>query len=156
MKHGKILVVGIGNILLQDEGIGVRVIEALRERPLPGQVELLDMGTATMNLAFYLSGVSKLVIVDALRAGQKPGTVYRCSPEDLVPQEGGPVSLHDLGVVEALSMSKKLGHSPEVVIIGIEPKTIDWGMELTDEIKKEVPNIVNVVLKECLSHGDQE
>lgn len=155
MAGQRILVVGVGNLLLQDEGIGVHVIQALHEKGVPADVELLDMGTATMNIAFYLEGVQKVVIVDALKAGQPPGTIYRCGPEDLVGLEGGPVSLHDLGVVEALSMSKKLGHSPEVVIIGVEPKTVDWGMELTDEIKEQMPKIIATVLKECLGKGDQ-
>jgi hydrogenase maturation protease len=149
MDGQKILIVGVGNLLLQDEGIGVHIIQALQDKELPPHVDLLDMGTSTMNLAFYLDGVKKLVIVDALKAGQKPGTIYQCRPEDLIADKEGPVSLHDLGVVESLSMSKKLGYSPEVVIIGVEPKTIDWGMELTEEVKKEMPNIIDAVLKEC-------
>ena len=154
MDGQKILIVGIGNLLLQDEGIGVHIIQALRDRKLPAHVDLLDMGTATMNLAFYLDGVQKVIIVDALKAGQAPGTIYQRRPEDLIADKEGPVSLHDLGVVESLSMSKKLGYSPEVVIIGVEPKTIDWGMELTEEVKKEMPNIIDAVLKECALNGD--
>lgn len=154
MHDQKTLIVGIGNLLLQDEGIGVHIIQALRDKTLPAHVDLLDMGTATMNLAFYLEGVQKVIIVDALKAGQKPGTIYQCRPEDLIADKEGPVSLHDLGVVESLSMSKKLGYSPEVVIIGVEPKTIDWGMELTEEVKKEMPNIIDAVLKECALNGD--
>ncbi len=155
MDGQKILIVGVGNLLLQDEGIGVHIIQALRNRVLPAHVDLLDMGTATMNLAFYLDGVQKVIIVDALKAGQKPGTIYQCRPEDLIADKEGPVSLHDLGVVESLSMSKKLGYSPEVVIIGVEPKAIDWGMELTEEVKKEMPNIIDAVLKECALNGNQ-
>lgn len=154
MHVQKTLIVGVGNLLLQDEGIGVHIIQALQDRELPAHVDLLDMGTATMNLAFYLDGVQKVIIVDALKAGQKPGTIYQCRPEDLIADKEGPVSLHDLGVVESLSMSKKLGYSPEVVIIGVEPKTIDWGMELTEEVKKKMPNIIDAVLKECALNGD--
>ncbi len=156
MSGQKVLIVGVGNLLLQDEGIGVRVIQALRDKELPPHIDLLDMGTSTMNLAFYLDGVKKLVIVDALKAGQKPGTIYRCRPEDLVAHKEGPISLHDIGVVEALSMSEKMGRSPDVVIIGVEPKTIDWGMDLTDELKQQIPNIIEIVLKECLSNGDEK
>ncbi|MEW6327887.1 MAG: hydrogenase maturation protease [Thermodesulfobacteriota bacterium] len=149
----KTLIVGVGNLLLQDEGIGVHVIQALRDRELPAHVDLLDMGTATMNLAFYLDGVQKVIIVDALKAGQAPGTIYQCRPEDLIADKEGPVSLHDLGVLESLSMSKRLGYSPEVVIIGVEPRAMDWGMELTDEVQKQVPAIIDIILKECQRNG---
>jgi hydrogenase maturation protease len=153
MHDQKILIVGVGNLLLRDEGLGVHVIQALQDKKLPPHVDLLDMGTATMNLAFYLDGVQKVIIVDALKAGQAPGTIYQCHPEDLVADKEGPVFLHDLGVVESLSMSQKLGYSPEVVIIGVEPKAIDWGMELTDEVQKQVPAIIDIILKECQRNG---
>ena len=144
----KILIIGIGNLLCRDEGIGAHVIERMKALELPGHVELLDIGTSTMDLISYLEGVRKLVVIDAMKAGGVPGTVYRCRPEDLLPAEDGPISLHEIGLIETLDMVKKKGLEMETVIFGVEPKVLDWGMELSDEVKRKIPAIIEAVLKE--------
>ena len=144
----KILIIGIGNLLCRDEGIGAHVIERMKALELPGHVELLDIGTSTMDLISYLEGVRKLVVIDAMKAGGVPGTVYRCRPEDLLPAEDGPISLHEIGLIETLDMVKKKGLKMETVIFGVEPKVLDWGMELSDEVKRKIPAIIEAVLKE--------
>ena len=144
----KILIIGIGNLLCRDEGIGVHVIERMKALELPGHVELLDIGTSTMDLISYLEGVKKLVVIDAMKAGGIPGTIYRCRPEDLLPVEDGPVSLHEIGLIETLDMVKKKGLEMETVIFGVEPKVIDWGMELSEEVKSRIPAIIETVMKE--------
>ncbi len=145
---GKTLIVGIGNLLCRDEGIGVHVIEKMKEVELPDHVELLDIGTSTMDLISYLEGVRKLVVIDAMKAGRTPGTIYRCKPEDLLPTDEGPISLHEIGLLETLAMAKKMGREIETVIIGVEPKVLDWGMELSEEVKSKIPAIIEAVLKE--------
>jgi hydrogenase maturation protease len=105
----KILIVGIGNLLCRDEGIGVHVIQEMEKIKLPDHIELLDMGTSTMDLISYLEGVKKLIAIDAMKAGGAPGTIYKCRPEDLLPKGGEPISLHDIGVIETLTMAKRWG-----------------------------------------------
>jgi hydrogenase maturation protease len=144
----KILVVGIGNLLCRDEGVGVHVIQEMEKREVPGHVELLDIGTSTMDLISFLEGVKKLIIIDAMKAGGTPGTIYRCGPEDLLPKGEDPISLHDIGVLETLSMAKKMGMEINTVIIGVEPKVVDWGMELSDEVRNKIPAVIEEVLKE--------
>jgi hydrogenase maturation protease len=145
----KTLIVGIGNLLCRDEGIGVHVIHEMQSMQLPGHIELLDIGTSTMDLISYLEGVKKLIVIDAMKAGGTPGTIYKCGPEDLLPKGEGSVSLHDIGVVETLTMAKKMGMEMNTVIIGVEPKVLDWGMELSEEVKTKIPVIIEAVLKEC-------
>jgi len=145
----KILIAGIGNLLCRDEGIGVHVIQEMKNMKLPGHIDLLDMGTSTIDLISYLEGVSKLIVIDAMKAGGTPGTIYKCRPEDLLPEEEGPVSLHEIGLLESLNMAQKMGMKINTVIIGVEPKLLDWGMELTEEVKIKIPNIIEAVLKEC-------
>ena len=87
---GRMLVVGVGNVLLRDEGVGVWVARALKTRPLPEGVEVVDLGTSCESLLALTDGVEKLVIVDAMMAGLEPGTVLRLRPEDL---EGRPMLL---------------------------------------------------------------
>jgi len=144
----KILVVGIGNLLCRDEGIGVHVIQEMKNMKLPDHIDLLDMGTSTMDLISYLQGVNKLIAIDAMKAGGTPGTIYKCRPEDLLPEEEGPVSLHEIGLLESLNMAQKMGMKINTVIIGVEPKLLDWGMELSEEVKSKIPSIIEAVLKE--------
>jgi hydrogenase maturation protease len=144
----KILIVGIGNLLCRDEGIGVHVIQEMKNMKLPDHIDLLDMGTSTMDLISYLEEVKKLIVIDAMKAGGTPGTIYRCKPEDLLPTEEGPISLHEIGLLETLDMAKKKGLEIDTVVIGVEPKVIDWGMELSEEVKSKIPTIIEAVLKE--------
>ncbi len=146
---GKTLVVGMGNLIYRDEGVGVHVIEEMKKMELPPHVELLDIGTSTLDLIAYLDGVRKLIVIDAMKAGQTPGTLYRCRPEDLLPKEEGPVSLHEIGLLETLVIAKKKGLEIDAVVIGVEPKVFDWGMELSKEVKDRLPEIIDAVLKEC-------
>jgi len=146
---GRTLVVGMGNLIYRDEGVGVHVIEQMKKMELPRHVELLDIGTSTMDLIGYLDGVKKLIVIDAMKAGGTPGALYRCHPEDLLPKEESPVSLHEIGLLETLAMAKKKGLEIDTVVIGVEPKVFDWGMELSEEVKDRIPDIIEAVLKEC-------
>ncbi len=143
-----VLVLGLGNILLRDEGVGVRVVEALRERALPAGVELFDGGTAGVDLLDVIADRARVIVVDALAGDVEPGTVVRLTPADLDrPRQG--VSLHDLGVVELLTIARRLGVAPrEVVVIGVQPAEVSWGLTLSDELQALVPRIAELVLDE--------
>jgi hydrogenase maturation protease len=142
------VVIGVGNLLLKDEGVGVHALKALQEIDLPPQVRLIDAGTAPDIIA-YTRGGDKLVIIDAARAGGAPGTIYRFRPDDLAEDKGFLTSVHELGVATNLKLMSLLGNQPrETVIIGIEPKEIDFGIELSAELQQKLPEIVRVVLKE--------
>ena len=147
-SEGKILIVGMGNFIYRDEGIGVHIIQEMKKMELPSHIELLDIGTSTMDLMSYLKEVKKLIVIDAMRAGGKPGTIYKCKPEDLLPKDEGPISLHEIGLLETLNMTKKLGMEIQTVIVGIEPEIMEWGTELTEAVKNKIPLIIEAVLKE--------
>ena len=147
-RGNKTLIVGIGNLLCRDEGIGVHVVHEMEGMELPAHIELLDMGTSTMDLISYLEGVKKLIVIDAMKAGGIPGTIYKCKPEDLLPEEEGPISLHEIGLLETLTMAKKMHMEINTVVIGVEPKVLDWGMELSDEVKSKIPAIIEAILRD--------
>lgn len=157
-ESGRILVLGLGNILLADEGVGVHVVQQLAEQALPANVEVMDGGTAALDVLLLARDVQKLVVIDALRAGKKPGTVYVARfaggqesrlEEHLARQGGSSISLHQIGLLDALSAAKRVSDGPEeIVIIGVEPAKIDCDLQLTDEIAHKVPQIINIVLKE--------
>ena len=153
MAHKKVLILGIGNLILKDEGIGVHVVRALEEIELHPEVELIDGGTATMDLLSLIHKAERIIIVDALKAGGVPGTLYRCLPEELEDTSERPLSLHQVGLLDVLGMARQLGGSAAVVIIGVEPKEISWGLDLTEELRAAVPKVVEAVCAELRGWG---
>jgi len=144
----KFVIVGVGNLLLRDEGVGIHVAKALQALDLPQSVEIIDGGTAPDLLAYVEPG-DKLIIIDAVKAGGEPGAVYRFTPEDLNPQENRLLSLHELSVIDSLQMMRLGGNEPaETIIIGIEPQEIELGTELTPALQRKIPVIVQTVLEE--------
>lgn len=144
-----VLILGVGNILLGDEGVGVRVVEAMGGRELPDNVELFDGGTASIDLLGILANRDKVIIIDAVKGGNQPGTLYRFTPDDITIQRQHLTSLHQLGLLETLTIFRCLGHTPpEVLIYGIEPKEIGWGLELSPEVASVVPRVIELVLSE--------
>ena len=144
-----VLVLGIGNILLRDEGVGVRVIEALREMPLPEHVELCDGGTAGADLLDILSDRRKVIVIDAMDTDAEPGTVYRLTLDELRPADTPPVSLHDIGLLETLDMARYLGTQPDgVVVFGVKPANVDCGLELSPAVRQAIPRIIDLILQE--------
>lgn len=144
------LILGVGNLLLRDEGVGVHVISALRDRELPDDVELWDGGTASFDLLDTLAGCRQAIIIDAVCTGSEPGTIFRLTPEDISSNKEQLISLHQVGLMETLNVAEHLLDSPpeEVIILGIEPKEIDWGLELSAEVEAAVPKLIELVIEE--------
>ncbi|MCK4802528.1 hydrogenase maturation protease [bacterium] len=149
VKADKVVVLGVGNLLLGDEGVGVHLIHKLKETEIGEGVELVDGGTSLLDFIPQAEDVSKLIIVDAVKLGGKPGTTYKiCVDDSLLKGAKGITSLHQLGVVETLAIAQKMGKLPHTVIIGIEPKEISYGLELSPEIVREMGKMVNLILDE--------
>ena len=149
VRAGKIVVLGVGNLLLRDEGVGVHLIKKLKEMEIGKGVELVDGGTSILDFLPQMKDISKLIIVDAVKLGGKPGRTYRiCVDDSLLKGGKGMTSLHQLGVVEALTIAQKMGKLPPTVIIGVEPKEIGYGLELSPEVEREMGKMANLILDE--------
>ncbi|MHB8076225.1 HyaD/HybD family hydrogenase maturation endopeptidase [Desulfosporosinus fructosivorans] len=149
MHSPKIMVMGVGNILLSDEGLGVRFLDMLKKKDLPENVELLEGGTAGLELVHLIQEVDFLIIVDAINAQAEPGALFRFHPGDIkVFPEQYEVSFHQIGIIEVLAMANVLGHAPITLIFGIQPKTLEWGMEISPEITALFPRLTEVILNE--------
>ena len=143
------LILGVGNILLQDEGVGVRVIEVMQRMKVPSNVELVDGGTAGLDLLDVVANRRKVIVIDAVQADNKPGTVLQFGADDFMPQGVATISLHQVGLLETLMMAKHLGCPPrQVVIFGIEPKEMGYGLELSAEVVAVVPKVIELVFAE--------
>ena len=145
-----VLIVGIGNILLRDEGIGAHAIEAMQDSDLGDRVEILDGGTSGADLVDEVADRKKVIVIDAIKADSKPGTVFRLSMDDLAARAEGSVSLHEFGLLETMTAAKVMGCQPkEVVIFAVQPKDISPGLELSDEIAAVLPKVVDLAIEEA-------
>jgi hydrogenase maturation protease len=150
--HKKILILGIGNILLKDEGIGVRVAEKMKEMTLPPDVEVIDGGTGGLDLLYCIEGREKVVVVDAVKAGSPPGTLFRFTDKDLAAKKGVMRSAHGIDFSDVVAVSSFLGSKPEnIVFLGVEPEELSASLELSPGIEKMIPVLINLVMKEISS-----
>ena len=150
-----VLVLGIGNILLKDEGVGVMLIEAVEQGfVIPDGVELLDGGTAGIELLDHIRGRKLLVIVDAMRNGHPPGAVYRVAGEDVSAAFMTNISPHQLGISNLLATAQLTDSLPErIVLFGIEPADISTGLGLSEPVAKGLEKLVREVVKELADNG---
>jgi hydrogenase maturation protease len=147
-------ILGVGNLLMKDEGIGVHVARACEQLCLPENVEVIDGGTS-IELASLVEGFDRLIVVDAAMAGGRPGQIHRFSLEEIDQGDSPLLSGHEFGIAQALGSSALVGNAPEkIVIVGVEPKEIDWGLELSPELENKIPEIIDNVLSEIEPGGD--
>ena len=150
VRADRIVVLGVGNLLLKDEGVGIHLIQKLKEMKIDEGVELIDGGTSLLDFVLQMEDISKLIIIDAVKLGGRPGTTYKiCVDGSLLKGGKGIASLHHLGVVETLALAKKLVKLPPTVIVGIEPKEITYGLELSPEVERGMGEMVNLILDEA-------
>ena len=145
----KTIVLGIGNLLLRDEGVGIHAVRQLQKRPLPQDVEVVDAGTASWYITPYLKDSEKLIVIDAVKNGGKPGTIYRLGFDGSAIQSLPPldsISLHQIDFFQSL-IGLKNGPK-EIIIFGIEPKEISWGMELSREVDEKISELIELAWKE--------
>lgn len=144
----RIVVLGIGNELLMDEGIGVHVARSLAGRDCGFPVEVVEAGTVA-DCWFGDEPIDKLVVIDAVLGGGEAGAIYRFSPEEVELETVEATSIHQLGFAGFYVLSEIAGIKPkETVIIGVEPKDVGWGLELSEELRGRIPAVVEIVLKE--------
>jgi hydrogenase maturation protease len=149
MASKNILILGLGNILLGDEGVGVRVAEQLLSRPLPDEIEVIDGGTAGYELINFFEGKEKVIIVDAVKTNDTPGSVYKMDLSLIQEDETVQLSLHQIGLKNVFKMASLMDLNPEVTLVGIVPKNYqDYNIGLSDEVEKAIPLAIETVLKE--------
>ena len=145
-----ILVLGIGNLVMGDDGAGVRVVQELQKRYLfPPHVEIMDGGTLGLDLLPKLEGIGRLLVVDAVETGGEPGTVVRLLGEELPIALQTKVSPHQMGLKDLLAVAELTGHAPrEMVLVGIQPASIGMDIELSPYVAEKLEEMIaNVVTK---------
>lgn len=150
-RAAKILVAGVGNVLLGDEGAGIHAVRELARQAPPG-VDIVDAGTALGEIVGRLGGYRKLILVDAVEAGGAPGQIVRLEIRDENDLAAAPLplSLHELGVAEALRQARLLGLlPPQVVLLGVQPARIAPGLKLSAAVARALPALVEAIRAEA-------
>jgi len=149
------VVLGVGNILLSDEGVGVRAIQKLaHDYRLPAGVEVLDGGTSAMEMLDDLADADLLVIIDCIRAGAQPGSLIRLTDEQVPVFLQMKLSPHQVGLSDVLATLTLTGESPgRVIIHGVEPASLETGMELTGVVAETLPDLVAAVVQDLNAGG---
>jgi hydrogenase maturation protease len=142
----KITILGVGNELLSDEGVGIHVIKEIKKINLPPGIEAIEGGTHGFGLLNIITSSDYLIIIDSLKGGDTPGSIYRFHIDD-APNcpDLFKTSVHQIGILEVINLSGLIGSTPETVIIGVEPKELKTGMQLSPEIRAKIPRIIELV-----------
>jgi hydrogenase maturation protease len=147
------LIVGLGNPLRGDDGVGVRVAESLAGLALPDAVEVVDGGTPGLELVNLMEGWLRVILVDAAHVGREAGQFVRFTLDQArLPGQDEHLSIHAAGLRDALLLAQVLGVLPdEVIIFGVQPACLDWHEGLSPEVEAALPALVQSILKEVSS-----
>ncbi len=150
----KVLILGVGNLLLKDDGFGVHLIDALKDIDFPNNIAVLEAGTVGHQLIPLLHEIDHLIVVDVVEAGDTPGSLFRFSPDDMHFPAERKVSLHQISLIDVLHMAELTGGKPKTVIIGVQPKDVStWSLELSDELRAVIPKVRELVFEELKKVG---
>lgn len=142
-------VLGMGNLVHSDDGVGVHAIRSLElDARVPPRTVLIDGGTHGLSLLPYISGFSRLLVIDAIDAGEPPGTVVRFEGSSLngLP---GKSSVHQLGFADMMVALKLLGEvPPELVVFGVQPLSTEWSENLTKPVRAALPALLDAVIRQ--------
>lgn len=147
-----ILVVGLGNLLLQDDGVGIHAVRALLHH-VPRGVCVAEVGTAVLDALHLFEWADHILAIDAMLAGGEAGWIYRYGTRDVY-EETIQSSLHELSLVAALRFLTT-PHTPEITILGVEPSVIDYGLDLSPVVQNALPRLCQAsqeIIAEWLAH----
>jgi hydrogenase maturation protease len=159
MTPGRTLIAGFGNVLLGDDGFGVEVIKRLAASAPSPHIEILDVGIAGMHFVLQLmEGFDAVIVVDAVKRGQPPGTLYVFTPSeaDLELHSGERIDPHFAEPVRSLKLARALGLLPEhVIVVGCEPLSCELGMSLSVSTKAAVDAAVEMIRNMLVADGQR-
>lgn len=150
-----IAIIGIGNLLMTDDGVGVRAVQLLTDRyRFPAQVTIVEGGTLGLELLPQVQDAQRLLIVDAVEAGAAPGTVLRYAGDQLQLAAHARLSPHQIGLQDLLALAAALGSAPqETIVLGVQPASVTVGMQLSEPVEAQLEPLTSSVLEELARWG---
>ena len=148
-------VLGVGNVILRDEGFGVRVAEYLAAHyDFPESVQIVDGGTLGIELTQFVTGTKKLLVIDSINGHAAPGTRFAIRDDDVLAHFQDKISAHEVGIQDVLALLEVTGHKiPTVTVLGVQPYNLEAGVELSEEMRKLVPEVAAEALNELRKWG---
>lgn len=140
------LILGLGNELLGDEGVGVHAARQLQKEKLPKDTTVLEVGTAILDALPELEQAGRLIILDAMKDNRPPGTVYKI-PLDDCSGSACIASMHGFDIFRVMALTGR-SDQPHAMVFGMEPEFIDWSMNLSSTVAESLPHLVRAVLNE--------
>lgn len=143
-RHGRVVVLGIGNSLLADDGAGVRAIERLREDPPDERIDFIDGGTLNFTLLEHVERAAAIIVIDAAELEAPPGTVHAFVGDalDRLLARGRHRSVHEAGLADVMAMARLRGVLPERrALIAVQPQRIEWGDALSPPVAEALPTL---------------
>ncbi|WP_289088174.1 HyaD/HybD family hydrogenase maturation endopeptidase [uncultured Veillonella sp.] len=153
--ENSITLLGVGNILLSDEGVGVHVVNEMRQDyTFTPEINIVDGGTMGMELLSYMRGMKKLLLVDAVQGGESPGTVYEFLHQETETYFAEHISVHEVGMQDILRI-RALQEDPldDAVVIGVEPMSLDIGLEPTPLVQQAMPDMKQRIIAVLTNWG---
>ena len=146
--NGRTIILGVGNVLLRDEGVGVHVATNLQGYPLPDNFEVVEGGTDGFKLFHIIMEADRLIVVDCVKGGDEPGSIYRFDMDDFdeIP-DLYKTSVHQVSITEVVNLSGTMRTPPRTTIIGIEPAELIMSLELSSAVQAKVPKVLEIVLE---------
>lgn len=148
-----LVILGVGNLLMSDDGVGIHAVRQLAQDP-PGGACVVDAGTDYLSALAFLEGARRVLILDAVRGGAAPGTLHRLGPDDVAqrPANGG---AHLTSVLEARRLLPPGAPWPELAVLGVEPAVVDYGMELSAPVAQALPRLASEARRIICEWADQ-
>ncbi|OUJ18944.1 NiFe-hydrogenase maturation factor [Methanonatronarchaeum thermophilum] len=149
-----IAILGLGNLILGDDGVGIRVVQRL-DNKVPENVDVIDGGTAGFGLLNILDRYERLIVIDALNFGGEKGEVSKLNVDEVKDIGKINISAHDLDFIDALKVADELGSVPEITIFGIEVGYVDRTevtMDLSPEVEKSIDKVIDLIHQEIEKH----
>lgn len=135
-----LLILGIGNLLMSDDGVGVHAAQELARHP-PAGACVVDAGTDYLSALSFIESAQRVLILDAVHRGSDPGTIHRLSESDLIPRPNGS-GAHATSILEARRLLAPDAAWPEITVLGVEPLLLDYGMTLSNPVAQALPRLV--------------
>jgi hydrogenase maturation protease len=144
----KTMILGVGNLLLRDEGVGVHVATNLQELPLPDNIEVIEGGTDGFKLFHLIMEADRLIVVDCVKGGDEPASVYRFDIDDFDHfPDVYKTSVHQISITEVVNLSGTMREPPKTTIIGVEPDEISMSMELSPKVQAKLARVLEIILE---------
>ena len=143
-------VIGIGNLLMGDDGLGIVAVDQLGQQSIPAGIELVDGGCGGVTLLQLLADCNQVLIIDAADFGKAPGSILRLPAESIIDIQtsSAQASLHQTGLAEVLALAEKLNQLPELTLFLIQPQTVERGLELSPPVRAAMPRLLEMLKTE--------